>query len=489
LTLGNDFNIHPEFHKCFYKDCQTPEPDDIELPPPMVDCNFMDCLGGMPPAFAHLRVKTNQRMIIDETVLKRTNGRMQFSSIFIDGTLVIPASSFTRVKHLTIEADSVIVNSGAGGHRELLSRRRRETVNVSNGGLIIGTEDDPIPCDVTITIKLTGDKFSKSYGAFPGSIPIGAKALGGMGGVQMFGCQIYRTWTTLKTTVSSGNTITVNDDVSALRWKIGDKIALATTDYEHRHTEYFTITGLNGENIILDKNIKWKHIGTEDGFATIRGQRQLIQAAEVVLLSRNIKIDGFDGADGKVGGRVLITSIIDEKNGHKYLRTGFGQFSFVEFRGMGQFGYNNFDDLRAQLLFYGVNTAADPTTGRPESFVKGCAFHEGFHTAIAAMFDTDGLVIDNNSVFGCVDSAIRTDSKKVTITNNVVGNIYQFQLWENYVEQTVNTNFADDQMPAGIMTEETNDVIISFNRVAGVDGSCYSGHGEQCGADEVGGRV
>ena len=85
---------------------------------------------------------------------------------------------------------------------------------------------------------------------------------------------------------------------------------------------------------------------------------------------------------------------------------------------------------------------------------------------------------DSNVVMGCVDSGIRTDSAGVVITNNIVGNVYQFQLW--MPAENANNNFADDQMPAGIMTEETNDVIISGNRVAGVDGSCFSGHGSQC---------
>ena len=54
----------------------------------------------------------------------------------------------------------------------------------------------------------------------------------------------------LTTTVSAGDeTLTVEGDVSD--WMAGDKIALASTDFEHRHTEYFTIVSVNGQTVEL----------------------------------------------------------------------------------------------------------------------------------------------------------------------------------------------------------------------------------------------
>ena len=41
--------------------------------------------------------------------------------------------------------------------------------------------------------------------------------------------------------------------------------------------------------------------------------------------------------------------------GHQYVRSGFGQFANVEFKGFGQFGYSNYDDYRAAILFYGID--------------------------------------------------------------------------------------------------------------------------------------
>ena len=142
----------------------------------------------------------------------------------------------------------------------------------------------------------------------------------------------------------------------------------------------------------LNTTALWRHTGSATSTQTLLG-RVTHQGAEVALLTRNIVIDGSGGAEGKVGGRVLITGWTDTVGGHQYIRNGYGQFSFVEFKGMGQFGYTNFDDLRSQILFYQVNTAGDADAGVLPSYVKGCAFHAGFHTAVAAMFDSDNLEI------------------------------------------------------------------------------------------------
>ena len=82
--------------------------------------------------------------------------------------------------------------------------------------------------------------------------------------------------------------------------------------------------------------------------------------AVVALLSRNIIIDGSDGADGIFGGRVLIASTIEKEGGDSFYRAGHGQFSYVQFKSMGQFGYNADDDPRFQLAFYNIDPTAGP---------------------------------------------------------------------------------------------------------------------------------
>ena len=326
----------------------------------------------------------------------------------MDGTLEIAADTLQSGEHLIIEADHLVINTGMGADTDQLSRRKRGTEYVTNGKIVIGTAENPIPCDVTVEIRINGDQNARSFGALAGLPPIGAKALGGFGGIEMHGCAPTRTWTTLTDTVNAGATvITVNDDITG--WKVGDEIVVASSDFDHRHTAYFAITQISGSQITLNTTFIWRHLGSSSTTDTFKG-RQVDQAAEVALLTRNIRIDGSGGAEGKVGGRVVVFSWTENIDGHEFVHAGYGQFENVEFKGMGQFGYTNYDDLRAQILFWGTNPTPDISIERNESYVRGCAFHGGFHTAVAAMFDTDGLVIDNNIVFGTVDDAIRTDS-------------------------------------------------------------------------------
>ena len=97
-------------------------------------------------------------------------------------------------------------------------RRRRDTMPIRNGGLIIGSADDPIPCDRKIIIKINGDEKTQSFAALPDSIPLGNKVIGGTGGIRMFGCEIKTPWTFLsKTARANQNAIDVQGDVSGNR--------------------------------------------------------------------------------------------------------------------------------------------------------------------------------------------------------------------------------------------------------------------------------
>ena len=110
----------------------------------------------------------------------------------------------------------------------------------------------------------------------------------------MHGCEISQTWSTLADTLDvAGNEITVNDDVS--EWKVGDEIAIAATSFDHRETEYFAITAMNGQTLTLNATSQFRHLGTSTTSKTLFG-REYNQGAEVALLTRNIKLDGSRGA-------------------------------------------------------------------------------------------------------------------------------------------------------------------------------------------------
>jgi hypothetical protein len=91
-------------------------------------------------------------------------------------------------------------------------------------------------------------------------------------------------------------------------WKksIKHKICpISGTGLSEQDAEYFTIAGISlaKHRITIEETVEKIHLGYEDTEVVGSDFRQ---AAEVGLLSKNIKIDGSSGSDGKYGGRMLI---------------------------------------------------------------------------------------------------------------------------------------------------------------------------------------
>ena len=260
LTGGQSFFIHPLFFKCFGAECEDPDPTPPPSPfPEQTDCMFLDCFEGtMPPKNSDIIVLPSQRMIIDSAAVTAANGHMHFGGVVVDGTMQIAADAIAPGGTLIIEAEYMLVNTNK--RDEIETRTRRETYHATNGAIIIGTATEPIPCDRKVIIRINGNLNSTSFGALPGSIPFGQKFIGGIGGVQIHGCHPGITWTTLTTTINAGDgVITVDDDTS---WNVGDEIAIASSDFEQRHTEYFEITAIDGTQITLNATASWRHLGS-----------------------------------------------------------------------------------------------------------------------------------------------------------------------------------------------------------------------------------
>ena len=83
--------------------------------------------------------------------------------------------------------------------------------------------------------------------------------------------------------------ITVKDDISS--WLVGDKIVIASTGFDARDSEVFTITQKIGKNQLkLDRPAEYTHWGRIDSRTGID------QRAEVGLLSRNVRFYGEMGS-------------------------------------------------------------------------------------------------------------------------------------------------------------------------------------------------
>ena len=398
--------------------------------PALVECIFGDagCEGTDFGKDASIHIPAHVHSIIDRNAMNQVGFNFKWSSVFLSGTLEIDVNSLESGDHLIIEADHIILNTPAKNQNQL-SRKRRDIRYYDNGGLIIGTADNPVPCGVKVTLKIAGDVNARSFGALPDSIPIGAKALGGLGSIKLHGCSPDTVWTSLKSSVNAGDkTITVTGDITG--WKSGDEIIVTTTDFIKEHTEEATIQQISGRTITLKNKLQYGHLGDDDTKETLLG-RHYSQAAEVGLLTRNIVLDGTEGSvEDDFGARVVLTRTETVEGHHTYIRSGVGQFDGVEFKGFGQKGADRYDDYRCQILFYDF-----PSTEGRESYVRNCAFNQGYHTAIAARQKSDGIAIENNVVYRTVNSGIVTDSENVRIENNLVSNVEHILLYKDYFGQ------------------------------------------------------
>ena len=77
------------------------------------------------------------------------------------------------------------------------------------------------------------------------------------------------------------NTITLEDDAEAGSWNVGDSIVIASTDFNFKQAERFTITSVDGNSVTVEGDLNYVHFGQK--------YEGLDMRAEVGMLSRNIK--------------------------------------------------------------------------------------------------------------------------------------------------------------------------------------------------------
>ena len=175
-----------------------------------------------------------------------------------------------------------------------------ERIFVRAGELFIGTIEEPFTSQATIT--LMGDQKSDTL-TLGGTVDGGNKVLGVTGLAAFYGASRSRESRLLVSAYGGQDTIVVEP---GLDWKEGDEIYLAPTASQHWHSDYRTIVSYAGGEIVLDEPLSYYHYGdaesTEEEFS-------VDMRCEVLLLSRNIKIQGED-VDGW-GGQVLATDLFE----------------------------------------------------------------------------------------------------------------------------------------------------------------------------------
>lgn len=266
--------------------------------------------GLLPKAGSTVTIPTGAKILLDVSP-------PQLAGLQIDGSL-----TFAR-KHVDLNADWVMVH----------------------GTLRIGTKRRPFKQRAAIT--LTGRTGQDIMG-------MGTKAIGVMGGtLELFGKRRLG-WTQLATNAARGaGSIMLR---KKMPWHRGDRIVIASTDYESEHAEERTIAGVSGRRVRFDAPLQWKHWGRKQRF----GGRVLDERAEVGLLTRNVKIRGDEGSTGSgFGGHIMV------------MHGGNARISDVELTRMGQ---------KKRLRRYPIHFHMDGKA--PTSYVKRASIHHTYNRCI-----------------------------------------------------------------------------------------------------------
>jgi cell migration-inducing and hyaluronan-binding protein len=161
------------------------------------------------------------------------------------------------------------------------------------GLLQAGTESRPWTRRARITLTGTaGD---------PSVLGMGNKLIGVTGQIELHG-ERRGGWTHLNATAGAGaSTVQLQTNPG---WRAGDRVVLASSDYNQNRAETAVLTGVSGTTLTLSAPLRYSHYGE---VLTVNGTA-VDERAEVGLLTRNITIQGDTGSTPGYGGHLIIVA-------------------------------------------------------------------------------------------------------------------------------------------------------------------------------------
>mmetsp|Transcript_22262 Transcript_22262/g.16721 ORF Transcript_22262/g.16721 Transcript_22262/m.16721 type:complete len:269 (-) Transcript_22262:1359-2165(-) len=162
------------------------------------------------------------------------------------------------------------------------------TIFIRQGELIIGSEDEPHQHLATITLH--GEQESQ-YMVFANNIEAGDKMITNLGKLQAVGMSRDYEIQRLLSPVKPGSKSIYLPE--GLDWTSGDKIGLAPTTLVFNDSDYATIATYDADTgrATLVEALTGYHWGAEESTEDDYG---VDMRGEVFLLSRNVKIQGYD---------------------------------------------------------------------------------------------------------------------------------------------------------------------------------------------------
>ena len=191
-------------------------------------------------------------------------------------------------------------------------------------------------------------------------------------------------WTQLDGTALAGATeLTLTE---ATGWEVGDRIAIASTDFSADQAEERTITAVSsdGMTITLDQPLAYMHYGQIDRYDDPDGDvHALDMRAEVALLSRDVKIQGDIDYDPTKS----LADQDDQYGGHTMVMNGGEMYlSGVELAYMGQAGILGRYPAHWHLL--------EDASGQ---YIRDSSIHHSFNKGIT-IHGTDNAEVTGNVV-------------------------------------------------------------------------------------------
>ncbi len=327
------------------------DPDPTPSPPPPSPTRSWSQAAGWPGGV--LPAEGDEvRIAADEVVLLDVSPP-PLAGLRLDGSLV-----FAR-QDLSLRSDWIMVH----------------------GGLYVGSAAEPFMQRAEIV--LTGERLP-DQGCF------GSKFIGMMDGVvELYGDPSGPSWTRLSSTAQAGDSLIHVDDASG--WRVGDRIAVASTDYYafagsdgeryDRQVEVRTLTAVNGHQLTLDRALNYMHYGQDQSF----GGMTLASRAEVMRLDRNVTLRGDDGTMQEDGDRYRFGGHLMAM-GQSRLR-----LDSVEVSHMGQEGIL----LRYPLHFHLMGHSGHG------SFIRNVSLHTLFNRCIT-IHGTHGVLVDASAAFDTI---------------------------------------------------------------------------------------
>jgi len=273
-------------------------------------------------------------------------------------------------------------------------------VFVKGGYMEVGTPKFPYTSKITLTMHGTADD---PY------IPIyGNKVIGVREGIlEMHGNERTPAWTVMDKTSEIGDSkITLH---TAVDWKVGEQIAIASTSYKGADVDKRYITAIDRTNaakpiLTLDKPLDYKHFAKRETF----GANDFIDMrAEVALLTRNVV---FRGDPETTKANTYGATMFFHSDGDDSLEA---RLKHIETTDMGQ----AFKLGRYAIHFHMIGAVH-------KSYCEGVVVHTSFNRAFT-IHGTHYLRLTNNVGFNVkghtifIEDAVET---KNVMTNNLIFN-------------------------------------------------------------------